>query len=83
MSQPSRSRGSLNSVAASKLQKSLSGKGLSSVRGNQLRSAVLGDEIALVDQNEMAYELEKGDLLLLASDAGSFVNGVALPVDGA
>ena len=37
-------------------------------RVNQLRSALTGQELALVDQNEAAFELTVGDRIVLASD---------------
>ena len=41
---------------------------LSDSRINQLRSAIFGDEVPLIDMNADGFRLERGDLVLLATD---------------
>lgn len=51
---------------------------LSDPRRNQLRSSIYGEPVALVDMNADGYALEKGDLVLLASDGLETLSAAAM-----
>ena len=48
---------------------------LSDSRINQLRSAIFGEEVPLIDMNSDGFQLETGDLVLLASDGLETLSG--------